>query len=402
MYILNKNISRIHFIESLCYVFMNDDFQFIKANEVETIFLKECLNTNDLSLIIRNINDIYKINDDVLVSNTIKNVIETLDMCVKITDECNNSFYDILVTGESEKKFPKTIQIYLTNQCPHKCIHCFKGCVEKIINIDQSVLFSMLDFIKFKTPQIQLTGGEPLLYPHIYELIEQYSKYFDIYITTSGYYLNNRILKLLTKCKEIQISLYSHIEDVHNNFVKNDNSFLNITKNIDILVSHNINVGISHIVTPFNYFQIEDFIKYCILLKVNYIKFSNIIPLGRAKDKKEYILTPQIKEKVKYSILKLKEKYKKEIYIFAWEGNNYGIKNNNFICGAGSISWSINEKGDIYPCAMLECDQLKKGNIYNKDYINIINNSMKEKYNKRFSDIKINDITIDKICGDHE
>ena len=402
MYILNKDIYQIHFFKSFSYIFLESSSSFMIANEIETIILKECISNNNVDFIINDLKTNYNILDTSLIKNTINSVIETFYNLLEIIDIPNNSFKNIIVTGNKNKKFPQSLQVYLTNQCPHKCVHCFQGNISNLINIDKFALFTMLNYLKGNTSQIQFSGGEPLLYPYICELIDNYYKDFQISITTSGYYLNNDILMSLKKCQTVQISLYSHISNIHNNFTKTNNSFENIIKNISKMVNNNINVGISHIITLSNYNKIEDFIKYCIQLNVSYIKFGTIIPIGRAKNKIEYILPTEIINYSHNNILKLKEKYKNKIFIFDWNKNNYGVGENFFKCGAGEISWSINENGEIYPCAFMESKDLLKGNIYDKDYINIINdNNTKYKFIDNLSSIKIDNININQICSSH-
>ena len=65
--------------------------------------------------------------------------------------------------------FPMVINIELTDRCPLNCPYCYKE-LENSINLDFPVLSKALhEFSANGGKYVLLSGGEPLLYPHLLE-----------------------------------------------------------------------------------------------------------------------------------------------------------------------------------------------------------------------------------------
>lgn len=116
------------------------------------------------------------------------------------------------------KFFPKknlpsgTLRIVLTTECNYRCKYCFaEGEVNKdkrILNIDD--LKKILSISKeFGITNIKLTGGEPLLYPHIEDLLKFIREinipYIDL--TTNISCLNSKNINMLNKYKVNALTL---------------------------------------------------------------------------------------------------------------------------------------------------------------------------------------------------
>ncbi len=117
-----------------------------------------------------------------------------------------------------DKFYPKknlpsgTLRIILTTACNFKCVYCFnEGEVDKKIRI-QSIdkLKKIIEISQnFGINSIKLTGGEPLLYPHIEELLaflqEKNIGYYDL--TTNISLLNDETINMLNKYNVSSLTL---------------------------------------------------------------------------------------------------------------------------------------------------------------------------------------------------
>ncbi len=108
------------------------------------------------------------------------------------------------------KFFPKknlpsgTLRIVLTTECNYKCKYCFaEGEIDKnkrILDLDE-IKKILLVSKEFGITNIKLTGGEPLLYPHMDELLKYIREikipYVDL--TTNISCLNSKNIDMLNK-----------------------------------------------------------------------------------------------------------------------------------------------------------------------------------------------------------
>lgn len=116
------------------------------------------------------------------------------------------------------KFFPKknlpsgTLRIVLTTECNYQCKYCFaEGEIDKekrVLNIEE--LKKILIVSKeFGITNVKLTGGEPLLYPKIEELLKYIRDIQIPYIdmTTNISCLNNKNIEILNKYKVNALTL---------------------------------------------------------------------------------------------------------------------------------------------------------------------------------------------------
>lgn len=79
-----------------------------------------------------------------------------------------------------------SLQWHITNSCDQRCKHCyiFNSGTEKLCPNESSIdrLLSILDDFLLsckkmhKRPYLAITGGDPLLYPRIWDFLEEISK----------------------------------------------------------------------------------------------------------------------------------------------------------------------------------------------------------------------------------
>lgn len=128
-----------------------------------------------------------------------------------LTDEV---IYDVMTRA----LIPFSATIEITDACNEYCVHCYRGERKPSYwNIDtfESVLAQLRDM---GCLHITLTGGEPLVHPEVLSFLELISDYgFVLTLQTNGTRLNEDVISLLAKqpVKDIAISLYSTVEEVH-------------------------------------------------------------------------------------------------------------------------------------------------------------------------------------------
>lgn len=144
----------------------------------------------------------------------------------------DNKFYP-------KKNLPSgTLRIILTTACNFKCLYCFnEGEADKEVRI-QSLdnLKKVITVAKnFGVNSIKLTGGEPLLYPKIEELLaflqESNIGYYDL--TTNISLLTDKNIKMLNKYNVSSLTLsLNTLEKDKYCYLSGTNSYENVMNNL--------------------------------------------------------------------------------------------------------------------------------------------------------------------------
>lgn len=376
MYIYLYNVSRIHFYHKCAYITLNDDSS-IYLNELESFILNEILvNTNkyEYEKLIIHLDSKLEINNFQESKELIEKILVSLTSILKKGNYINKNLSKFEITGQYNKCYPEFIQISLTNNCNHKCVHCYKGETKKIYSLKLEDVKKLLCHIKGKVKFIQFTGGEPLLYDGLKKIIDEFKGDFTFTITTSAFItLTEKRIDILKSFDVVQVSLYGMKHEEHHNFSNTKGSFEVVVKNIKKMILENINITISTIITPINIRNIDKFIDKCIDMKISSIMFGKIIGIGNGKTLKNMILTDEQEKFLENQLQVYKIKYLRKIEILTWdkyEPNNV-FDNYIFKCGGGKLNLAINEQGVILPCSLVNSDIFKMGLIYNMDYIKI-------------------------------
>lgn len=163
---------------------------------------------------------------------------------------------------------PKVISLYLTNNCIRQCKYCYAKAnlgnkVENNSITTDEIKNILNQAFMLGVDELLLTGGEPLLRPDIYEIIN-YAISFNIKV---NFFTKARIN--LDKFKDMDKSLVnmgfsidSHIPDICNYLVGSTTFYSDMMKNINELKSINFPYGISMVVTSINKESLTDTISY--------------------------------------------------------------------------------------------------------------------------------------------
>ncbi|MDH5719760.1 MAG: radical SAM protein [Spirochaetia bacterium] len=280
----------------------------------------------------------------------------------------------INVSGK-KKKYPKVIQLPLTNKCNSKCVMCnvWKMSNSNEMTIDEFAKY-MKDPLFKKVNSVGINGGEPSLIPNLEKYAEKIlalPSIRSLNIISNGF--NKNILKqirsiyVLSKEKgvhfHVSISLDGY-EDVHNKIRRIPNAFKKVTYVIDELHTNKE--------------------KYCDSLEVACTVMQQnvdyLIELDTYAKQKNYNMTYRLavsnkrigSEKIfsKYSVLaeekciqtakeffytkykqsqRVREKYK---YFLIFHYLGFRIPKRLFACPWQDSGVTINARGELFYCAV--------------------------------------------------
>ncbi|MFC1512439.1 radical SAM protein [bacterium] len=300
---------------------------------------------------------------------------------------------------------PYKICWLLTSKCNLRCCYCdiSKPTNRKKNHEDMSfeeALNTASQFKKLGVKFIALSGGEPLVYKHIFPLIDFLKKQgFIVGINTNGILITDSVAKKLAESRIdiIMVSLdypgelQDEIRGMNGCFEKIDKAFKHLLK---YKAQGKYTIGVQAVISKLNYDKIEDIFVYAkkkgvdsVALQPTYIQ---PIFFGKTNTSTETLQVP--KEKIAYLKTKLQEisdKYSGFIRnsSFFLDGiTKYFInpKMPGSYCYGGGLTINISPEGYVGACHyMLEkkCGTLKertlkeiiKSNEY-KDFLNKIRN----------------------------
>ena len=162
-----------------------------------------------------------------------------------------------LLGNERDDKFSfaDIAYIELTRSCNLKCKHCLNNSGEKLKNqLNYKELIRIVDdFSKAGIFEIRFTGGEPLLFPKIYELIN-YATEKGIYVSigTNGTLINESVSKKLKKAglKKCVISL-DGTREAHD-LIRGKGCYEKVIKAIKYLKKERITIKINSVIMKSN------------------------------------------------------------------------------------------------------------------------------------------------------
>jgi len=274
-------------------------------------------------------------------------------------------------------------QIEITGVCNMKCKHC-RAAFEKGKHLGLKKVKKIIDFAclhaqNLKTPEnfrIILSGGEPFLHPHWFEIIK-YAKEKGIrsyYITTNASVITQdtiKKLKLLQKDTDdffVQISLDGKDKKTHDSFRGFPGAFDKAISVMKLLHQANIDFSIRTTVIPEHLDEMEDRVKLAIKLKAKRIGFGSVIWHGRAS--KSLILKPSEKKQFIEQFDSLRKKYSQKIIISTEDPLKFKcnfpyllpndvkteIDDPSFFggCTAGISGFDSDSEGNLRACTVLD------------------------------------------------
>lgn len=141
--------------------------------------------------------------------------------------------------------YGKCLDVKITNICNGNCNFCIEKDGLKTENVSVDKLIESTNKLK-DYKKVLILGGEPLLYPYLYEYLEGIKEKDEIYITTNGSLLTESIIyNIASYLTAINISIHHYDEDKNSQIIKTRVDFNQIQKSIKVLKSYGVGVRIN-------------------------------------------------------------------------------------------------------------------------------------------------------------
>lgn len=257
----------------------------------------------------------------------------------------------------------------LTDRCNLKCKHCYQKNSLFASECNLTECMSIAEqLVENKVFQVTLTGGEPLLFPAIFELVDYLvENRIKPRITTNGYFINNQIAAYFAKHNlHIQVSLDSANYKEHNFIRNSSDAFDKAINAIKLLVNYNVPVSVAFCVNNLNYKSMENFIELLISMNVRQALIGEIVPNNQG-NKALFFTKEQYIEFISLANV-LWEKYRNKIDVTFdtdW-AFLFDDKIEHSPCSALDRDLAIMPNGDVLPCPFIRNEYYILGNILNE------------------------------------
>lgn len=279
-----------------------------------------------------------------------------------------------------------SFQWHITDDCDQRCKHCyiFSGDVCKEIDTMtweqiKNTFYNCLDFCKMydRLPYFYLTGGDPILHPDFWRLLELFHKN-SVPFTIMGnpFHLNDEVCAKLKAlgCEKYQMSL-DGLRETHDRFRK-PGSFDCTLEKIGCINRAGIRSVIMTTVSKKNIGEITGIIDEVAKAGVNVFAFSRYVPgkgeLDSSMTPAEYraLLADCDKKFKEYEAAGCETYFNKKDHLwtlYEYETGEFKLPENadgkiHSGCNCGNCHITILPTGDIYACRRVS--ESKVGNIF--------------------------------------
>jgi len=281
----------------------------------------------------------------------------------------------------------------ITARCNLRCKHCYSTAGRPLPKeLSTSEVVSVLnDLAELGVAAIAYSGGEPLLRPDFFEILEA-TRDLGIFpaLATNATLINREVAKKLKQVGVgfVQISLDGASPATHDSFRGVEGAFEKTLEGIKNALDQGLFVEVSTTITRFNVNEVDSIIDLCEKLGVNWFMMFNFVPTGRGRFIVENDLSPYEREEVLHKLWsRLKENpglpvlstapqfarvalqmegvgevavVPTHFYNMTLHGRLKGLSEFVGGCGAGRCYAAIEPEGQIQPCVFFP---LTVGNV---------------------------------------
>lgn len=304
------------------------------------------------------------------LKNILNNNIFPKDLQYLNKDNLNIKFTKLTKKVENMFSFFDIVYLELTRACNLKCIHCLNnsGIKQKDELTKEDLLKLIKNFSSLGVQEIRFTGGEPLLFNGIYDLIKFATEEgICTSLGTNGTLVTKEVAKKLKESglKKVVVSIDGN-KKTHDK-IRGRKNYQKAMHGLKYLQKNGINVRVNSVIMKSN---MEDVIKLAKKMsrKKITIFIRRFISSGRGKHLENNMLNKKDYDYVRNKLQKelTKKTYVNGHYLRNDEGVNSRIKLPFEIrgCKAGQRAITILPNGDINLCGFLAAQDFPKvGNI---------------------------------------
>ena len=292
-----------------------------------------------------------------------------------------------------EKPSLVTLFFELTDACNMNCLHCGShASPDNNRYLQTHLVKKVLDEVakEYKPENILIcfSGGEPLLHPDFFYLMEYATeKGFVCGITTNGTLITKEKAKKLKEVglKTVSVSI-DGTKELHDWFRGQNGAYDRAIRGIENLVeAGGIYTQITTVIHKKNIDFLDNIYSEVVTSGVHSWRPIGIDPIGRALSHGELMLDDKDYKRLIDYIDKMRNDENVNIEVTYGCSHYLGVdyerrvRDFYFLCFAGIMSCSVLCNGDIYGCMDIERrDELVQGNVEKDNFVDVWENGFKQ------------------------
>ena len=307
-------------------------------------------------------------------------------------------------------------QWHISDECDQRCKHCyiFSKSKEELHSMDFEDMERIVENACLmsrkanKIPYFSITGGDPILHPDFWNLLEILNEKNVMYsVMGNPFHLNKDVCSRLDdlNCRQYQLSL-DGLRKTHDYF-RMPGSYDSTLKSIKTLKQSGIKTSVMTTVSSLNINQIPYLVDVVVSNHVDLFSFARYCPTGVAENiispdsYKNFLEKMWVKfNQYKYSntLFNLKDHlwtlllYEKGLFTIPEDLKDNVIYDG---CGCANSHLTILPNGDVYACRRMES---RVGNALESDLFDIFKSSEMDKYRQYDNFEKCGECELLRFC----
>ena len=273
-------------------------------------------------------------------------------------------------------------QWHITHMCNMRCRHCYQDDYQNSMPRDQlyGVLDKYTEYVESNNffGQINLTGGEPLLHPDFFSLVQEIKRRgFRLGILTNGTLIDSQVADRLHDLYPVFVQISLDGTHWQHDAIRGRGAFRQSLKSICLLKERGIRVLVSFTAQKHNLKSFKSLARICNHYKVDKLWWDRVVTDNPEDYLKLALSTEEFQHFLVYN-LRLEQKYRRPDGM-SMISNQRSLQflgcipeKDGYICSAGKTLFAVLADGSVMPCRRLP---FVIGNILESDFQSILNNS---------------------------
>ena len=203
-----------------------------------------------------------------------------------------------------------------------------------------------------------LSGGEPLLHPHFFSLLERLQEAgFELDVCTNGVLLDPVLADRLSRSlSEISISLDGYGPERHERMRRSEGCFARTMEGVDLLLKKGMEVHMTTVVDAAFAGEIVRMTDFLYQKGIRSVAYLGLIPLDTGRNP---LFEPDCQALLSEQIARARERYPD----MSINTKQLLLGQSRCRCGAGSVIWGLGTDGlTLHPCLLTRERPGKKEN----------------------------------------